>query len=670
MLLLLNWKVVAKVNYLILNFLSTKLFIVIKRTKMKPKKKLRKKESAQPKYLLFYFLAAFTVLFIPVFHITHALDAALMPRTMAMSAFILVMGFILFGKTYKQVYDFSVFRQKIFPVLIAYLAVVIISMAFAVNYKESFFDIVRTFIFVSFIAVSSVVFLHTETWQDKLPKFVIIAAAIALVLGAVQYFRHVIAGTSDLLPDGRSVLYLVSGLMFHKNEYSTALMLMLPFTGYGIFRFRKVWRLASILITLLILIMIVLVQTRAVWVGLAASFFSVAVIYIFYARKLGLPLVYRNVLMGATIAGIVLIGVIFSIEKPKDPASLLGRIRSITDSRSQHNIHRLNIWNSTLNLIKDHPLTGVGAGNWRLNAAYYFDGRFDEVPQLNWARPHNDFLWVFSEKGILGFVLYLAIFGFALYYMLRIIRRSPKTEDKILALLFFAGIIAYLGVSFFSFPYERINHQVYLGLMIGGSLAMLQPYSPTRPFQPNRRALLIPVLAFSVFGTVFGYNTTIQERYLNKALSAMKSENWRVFLNNAQQAGNPFKSLDPLSNPPEYYEGMALAKLNRHHEAIVAYEIARKQFPNNMWIINWLGQSYYHVGRFDEAIECLEQVIKIIPSHKEAFINLSATYYQKGELMQSWEALSKIENYEDDPAVVRNMKVLEDMMEEKQNNTR
>jgi O-antigen ligase len=554
--------------------------------------------------------------------------------------------------------------------LVAYLAVVIISTAFAVNYRESFFDIVRTFIFVSFIAVAALVFLQTENWQDKLPKFVIIAAVIALVIGAVQYYRHVITGTSDLLPDGRSVLYLVSGLMFHKNEYSTALMLMLPFTGYGIYRFRKVWRLASFLITLLILIMIVLVQTRAVWVGLAVSFFSVAVIYIFNAKKLGLPLVYRNILMGATIAGIVLIGIIFSLEKPKDPASLLGRIRSITDARSQHNIHRINIWNSTIKLIKDHPVTGVGAGNWRLNAAYYFDGRFDQVPQLNWARPHNDFLWVLSEKGIFGFVLYLAIFGFALYYMLSIIRRSPKTEDKILALLFFAGIIAYLGVSFFSFPYERINHQVYLGLMIGGSLAMLQPYSPTKPFQPNRRVFLIPVIALSFFGTVFGYNTTIQERHLNKALSAMKSENWRAYLHHSQQAGNPFKSLDPLSNPPEYYEGMALAKLNRHHEAIVAYEIARKQFPNNMWIINWLGQSYYHVGRYEEAIECLEQVIRIIPSHKEAFINLSATYYQMGDLEQSYAALRKIQDYEKDPAVVRNMKVLENMMEREQNNNR
>lgn len=635
---------------------------------MKPKKKLKKKEASPPKYLLFYFMAAFTVLFIPVFHITHALDAALMPRTMAMSAFILIMGLILFGKRSEQSYDLSVLRKKIFPLLVAYLAVVIISSVFAINFKESYYDIVRTFIWISFIAISALVFLNTENWQDKLSKMVLAASVIALVIGAVQYYEHVIAGELELLPDGRSVLYLVSGLMFHKNEYSTALMLMIPFTAYGIIRFSKGWRLASILVTLLILIMIVLVQTRAVWVGLAASFFSVAVIYIFYARKLGLPMLYRNLLLGATIAGIVLIGIIFSMEKPEDPASLLGRVRSITDARSQHNIHRINIWNSTLKLIKEHPVTGVGAGNWRLNAAYYFDGRFDQVPQLNWARPHNDFLWVFSEKGIIGFLLYLAVFGFALFYMLSVIKRSPKIHEKILALLFFAGTIAYLGVSFFSFPYERINHQVYLGLFFGGTLAMLQPYSANKPFQPNRRIILIPIVVLAAFGTLFGYKTTIQEMHLNKALSAMKSENWQAYLQNARKATNPFKSLDPLSNPPEYYEGMALAKLNRHHEAIVAYEIARKKFPNNMWIINWLGQSYYHVGRFEEAIECLEQVIKIIPSHKEAFINLSATYYQMGNLQESYDALKKIQNYEDDPAVVRNMKVLEDMMEQERNN--
>jgi tetratricopeptide (TPR) repeat protein len=191
---------------------------------------------------------------------------------------------------------------------------------------------------------------------------------------------------------------------------------------------------------------------------------------------------------------------------------------------------------------------------------------------------------------------------------------------------------------------------------------MLQSFEPTKHFEPNRRLMLVPAIVFSVFGTLVGYYTTVQERHLNKALSAMNAENWRAYLSNAQMATNPFKSLDPLSNPAEYYEGMALAKLNRHHEAVLAYEKAYRQFPNNMWILHWMGQSYYQVGRYDEAIECLEKVIRIIPEHKEAFINLSATYYKMGDYKQSAEALKKIKDWEKDEAVVRNLGVLENLM--------
>ena len=631
---------------------------------MKPLKKKQKTEPGKPGLFTFYFLTAFIILFIPVFHVQKTLDQALMPRTMAMSLFVGVMAVFLFALKKRGQYSFSILRQHIFPLLLAYLGLVIVSILFAINFKESFFDIIRTFILLSTAGIAAIVFGHTENWKEILPKFVIIAAAIALSIGAVQYYTHVFNAVRPTLPDGRTVEYMVFGLMFHKNEYSTALALMLPFVGYGIYALRNYWRIAGIITVVLLLIMIVLVQTRAVWVGLAVSFLFTSILVILYSRTLKFPLLVRNILLGGLLAGGLAVAIIFSLEKPKDDRSLFGRIRSITDTRSQHNIHRLNIWKSTINLIKDHPITGVGAGNWRLHAAYYFDGKFDQVPQLNWDKPHNDFLWVAAEKGLIGFLLYLAVFGFAFYYQITVIRRSEKTGDKILSLLFFAGLICYLAISFFGFPYERINHQNYLALIFAGSTVMYHSIRPSKEFKINSLHVLAPVILISAFGCIFGYRTTKQEINLNKALAAMHKEDWRTYLHFSRLAVNPFKSLDPLSNPPEYYEGMALAKLNRHQEAVLAYEKAIKQFPNNMWIINWMGQSYYHVGRYEEAIECLEKVIRIIPQHTEAYINLSATYYQMGEYQKSYDALQRIENYESVPGVRSNMRALERMIQQ------
>lgn len=629
---------------------------------MKKKDKMRKTESLPNFSLLFYFFAGFLVLFLPVFHYPKAMDEAMMPRLLVLSFFIGIMTLIVFfGNNYKNL-DFSILRQKIFLFLLGFFLITLISIMFAFNYKESFYDIIKTFIMVSVTGLGAVIFLNYKDWREQLIKMIVVAALIALAIGAWQYYFKVIKSDNALLPDGRSVVYGVFGLMFHKNEYSSQLLWMLPFLGYGYYKFRGSWRWLTLITIVMILIMIVLVKTRAVWVGMAVSLFVVAVILIFFARKLHFPLILRNIMAIGMIAGLLGVVVIFSLPKPENRYSLLGRIRSITETTSPDNIHRINIWKTTIEMIKEKPLTGYGAGNWEIHAAYYFDGRFDQVPQLNWGTPHNDYLWIFAEKGILGILLYLLIFGTAIFYQIKILIHADNDDDRMLALLLLAGIVSYLGVSVFNFPYERINHQVFMGLILAASTVLYHQLSERKEYKPARLPFVLPLLAFSIFGVIYGMKTVEQESQLKYALSAYHKENWKVILHYSKLGYNPLKSLDQLSNPPEYYEGLALAKLGRHKEAIVAYEKAYEQFPNNMWIINWMGQSYYQVGRYDEAIECLTKVIKIIPDLREAHISLSATYYKMGDYQNSYDALKAIPGWETDEAIQRNMKVLENFM--------
>lgn len=259
-------------------------------------------------------------------------------------------------------------------------------------------------------------------------------------------------------------------------------------------------------------------------------------------------------------------------------------------------------------------------------------------------------------------MLYLMIYGMAIFYQIKILINSTKAENRMLALLLLAGIVSYLGVSVFNFPYERLSHQVTMALMLAGTTVLYHQLRVQPAFKPGRLQMLVPLLVFSVFGVVYGFKTVEQESQLKYALSAYHQSNWQSMLHYSKLGYNSLKSLDQLSNPPEYYEGMALAKLNRHQEAIVAYEKAFKQFPNNMWIINWMGQSYYQVGRYQDALDCLQKVIKIIPSLREAHISLSATYYQMGDYQNSYDALKAMPDWETDQAIQQNMRALERMM--------
>nr|HPK05930.1 hypothetical protein [Bacteroidales bacterium] len=285
---------------------------------MKKKDKMRKTESLPNFSLLFYFFAGFLVLFLPVFHYPKAMDEAMMPRLLVLSFFIGIMTLIVFfGNNYKNL-DFSILRQKIFLFLLGFFLITLISIMFAFNYKESFYDIIKTFIMVSVTGLGAVIFLNYKDWREQLIKMIVVAALIALAIGAWQYYFKVIKSDNALLPDGRSVVYGVFGLMFHKNEYSSQLLWMLPFLGYGYYKFRGSWRWLTLTTIVMILIMIVLVKTRAVWVGMAVSLFVVAVILIFFARKLHFPLILRNIMAIGMIAGLLGVVVIFSLPKPEN----------------------------------------------------------------------------------------------------------------------------------------------------------------------------------------------------------------------------------------------------------------------------------------------------------------------------------------------------------------
>ena len=64
---------------------------------------------------------------------------------------------------------------------------------------------------------------------------------------------------------------------------------------------------------------------------------------------------------------------------------------------------RLEFYYYSLQLIKEHPLLGVGTGGFAEAYAQYRPGR--EVPN-----PHNEYLLITAQTGVLGLVLLLYLF--------------------------------------------------------------------------------------------------------------------------------------------------------------------------------------------------------------------------------------------------------------------
>jgi hypothetical protein len=132
-------------------------------------------------------------------------------------------------------------------------------------------------------------------------------------------------------------------------------------------------------------------------------------------------------------------------------------VKDLADAGSLE--YRITYWQVGLRMIQDNFFTGVGLNNF---GTIYGKYQFLDAGDVKTA--HNDYVQVFAETGILGFLTFSA---FWIYIGLsgagRILREQTRTVQFTLAGLY-AGIMAFLAHSFLDFNF--INPALTLMLFI------------------------------------------------------------------------------------------------------------------------------------------------------------------------------------------------------------
>lgn len=118
---------------------------------------------------------------------------------------------------------------------------------------------------------------------------------------------------------------------------------------------------------------------------------------------------------------------------------------------------RIKLWEIALYIIKDHPILGVGNGNYRT----YYPMYENRVKNIDYNahdnfHPHSIFLKAQSELGIIGF---LSLIGLLISSVVKVLKFSSTVEDKFYKYFyrgFAASIIAFIFMNsidnFFSAP--------------------------------------------------------------------------------------------------------------------------------------------------------------------------------------------------------------------------
>jgi hypothetical protein len=428
-----------------------------------------------------------------------------------------------------------------------YLIFAMFSGKYAVNQSEWLYSTLKIVLMLSFLSVADIDI-------KSLSKTMIVLGIVF-----VGYFWYDYSMIGDF--------GLCRGLMRMKNYWAAAHFFVLPFCYYAIKN--KFWHKTAFAVACMMVLNIVLLNTRSVILALGTSMIALAI-----ADKQ-----IRWKLIGVSLVCAIL--------------ALTAKPQALLSSSTFE--MRLIQWAPTLDMIVKNPF-GVGNGNWWMNFPAYapnmdFENAF--VTQ-HFRFPHNDFLWVWAEVGILGFLCYMGMFVVAL----------KKAKPYLLM-----GLTGYITIACFCSLRER----AFSSLMLCIFLSLVCK----RKWAVKPRYLVIPLLFFMV---VLGFR--YRSSCWNKKL--IRSQNIQQ-VKESTEGFSVFSTVDYTGLPYHWWRGMAQLRTGEQELAVVNLKKAYKYNPNSIQTINGMGIVSAIEGDMESSKKYFKEALRIRPDFKDAKMNLERT---------------------------------------------
>jgi len=180
-------------------------------------------------------------------------------------------------------------------------------------------------------------------------------------------------------------------------------------------------RVISLYSTLLMVPCLFLTMARAAWVGFIVMLVVVAILVLAYRKSLKLAIPLPVILTAIVLFVVCIIGC-FSTKHIRE------RLYSVVNPEGGTVQTRIVYMQTAWNMFTDRPITGVGIGNLKLMFPQYRPYSLVKEQNIplnrgyNAAYPHNIFLQVAAETGVLGlvpFLFLLVVFYIAGFSLLR-----------------------------------------------------------------------------------------------------------------------------------------------------------------------------------------------------------------------------------------------------------
>lgn len=568
---------------------------------------------------------------------------------------------IIFLLAKKNEYDLgatSVFANIFSKLYLAFFVLAGLSIFTAINRTEAWVCYVR--IVATVIAYFNISILL----YDRADLFKWLSQVLGLIL-LIESFQTLsqFFNSDATIPYGELILSL-KGTTGNKNIFAADLAVKIPFVIYCIHT-SKLWgKLLNVLILIFAIVTVFIVSARASYLSILLiifSYFTYCIIEYLREKKLERVL-YRisYVLLPLFIAFFIAQLAITNAKNLREDKG--GGIGSVTERlatiNAEDNQVRLQLWAHAIDYTKKHPIIGTGIGNWKIASIPYQRTITNDliVP----VHSHNDFLEMFAELGIVGGLLYLALFVCLLIFTIKVLWSKANNETKLISLFSFLSFIGYSIDAFFNFPIERPISQLFFALITGinvNAYIDVQQHEkstdetieqhnsvPKTVFALTALLFLMP----ATYVTYLTYQSLVVQRTMIPDLSNEPLKlKWNEFFPKLPDIPN----LSASGQPIDAIKGRYLYEAGKYDDALILLNKGAKANPAIAYSEFLKAGLFFRKGMMDSAATNAKKAFYTRPRANTYYQTLIAVLANQKDTLEIQKAFDEAIKYRQEPYV-------------------
>jgi O-antigen ligase len=297
------------------------------------------------------------------------------------------------------------------------------------------------------------------------------------------------------------------------------------------------------------------------------------------------------------------------------PFTVYSRLQS-TNAGDENTLARILFWNAALEMVREHPATGVGANNYAIDypeararfVAAHPDSKLAGMLEWHLAGvAHNEYLQILAELGAVGF-LFFAFFALGLIFTawLALRRaRSPLAPGAISSLAVFA---ISSGASSISFRWLASGLIFFFAAALVARLA-------DRDDEKEASVSFSPFWMRGATATAFLFTLLMLCGMGAQALSVTRSGQAQEAVN-ASRAEELFRDAlfwNPLDGATHFTYGQWLYQHGRYNEAVPHLRIGLRNGISTSLCYAYLSSAEIKTGEMSKAEATLDEALKIYP---------------------------------------------------------